>query len=402
MSRDWPSVSLKRILTLERRPVKVAANAEYAEIGIYSFGRGIFHKPPRTGFEVGDKSLYLIKDGDLIFQITFAWEGAVGLASMAEDGMYGSTRFPTFRVDERTCYPPYLLNYFRTEVGRSQLAAISPGSAGRNRVLSLKRLPEVAVPLPPLDEQRRLVARIEELAAKVEQAQALRQQAVEAVEALVAAYEKRVWPDECLENALALEDVTVLLQRGRHSKQGESNHYLIKTRHVQMGQYVETDVTLAPYLVETVKPEALVQYGDILIACSAAGCLGRVAKYDSHGKRASTDTHVAIARAKDDVILPEYLYYYLKGAQGQHQLRSRERGDWQREKVGFRLTELNLRDLKQVPVPIPSLSDQRRIVAYLDGLQAKVEAVKRHQAATAAKLDALLPSILDKAFKGEL
>ena len=42
------------------------------------------------------------------------------------------------------------------------------------------------------------------------------------------------------------------------------------------------------------------------------------------------------------------------------------------------------------------------IVAYLDDLQAKVEAVKQHQAATAAALDALLPSILDRAFKGEL
>jgi len=40
--------------------------------------------------------------------------------------------------------------------------------------------------------------------------------------------------------------------------------------------------------------------------------------------------------------------------------------------------------------------------AYLDNLQAKVEAVQRHQAATAAKLDALLPSILDKALKGGL
>ena len=34
--------------------------------------------------------------------------------------------------------------------------------------------------------------------------------------------------------------------------------------------------------------------------------------------------------------------------------------------------------------------------------QAKVEALKRLQAETATELDALLPSILDKAFKGEL
>jgi type I restriction enzyme S subunit len=41
-------------------------------------------------------------------------------------------------------------------------------------------------------------------------------------------------------------------------------------------------------------------------------------------------------------------------------------------------------------------------VAELDALQAEVDSVKRLQAETAADLDALLPSILDRAFKGEL
>ena len=49
-----------------------------------------------------------------------------------------------------------------------------------------------------------------------------------------------------------------------------------------------------------------------------------------------------------------------------------------------------------------STEKQRRIVAYLDGLQAKVDALKKLQAETAAELDALMPSILDKAFRGEL
>ena len=63
---------------------------------------------------------------------------------------------------------------------------------------------------------------------------------------------------------------------------------------------------------------------------------------------------------------------------------------------------MNLHDLKQVPVPLPGLSEQRRIVAYLDGLQAKVDRLKALQAQTRSGLDALLPSILDRAFKGEL
>jgi len=49
-----------------------------------------------------------------------------------------------------------------------------------------------------------------------------------------------------------------------------------------------------------------------------------------------------------------------------------------------------------------SIAEQRRIVGELDALQAEVDALKRLQAETAAELDALLPAILDRAFKGEL
>ena len=62
MTNNWPMVPLGDIFTLKRRPVEIKAEIEYAEIGIYSFGRGIFHKPPRTGFEVGNKKLYLVGD----------------------------------------------------------------------------------------------------------------------------------------------------------------------------------------------------------------------------------------------------------------------------------------------------------------------------------------------------
>jgi type I restriction enzyme S subunit len=58
--------------------------------------------------------------------------------------------------------------------------------------------------------------------------------------------------------------------------------------------------------------------------------------------------------------------------------------------------------LKEVHVPVPSIPEQRRIVAELDALQAVADRLKALQAETAAELDALLPSILDRAFKGEL
>jgi hypothetical protein len=108
MTADWTKVSLSELLRLERRPVDVIADREYQEIGTYSYGRGIFHKRPRSGLEVGNKDLFVMRKGDLILQITFAWEGAIALCSEAEDGLYGSVRYPTFRVDEARCFPPFL------------------------------------------------------------------------------------------------------------------------------------------------------------------------------------------------------------------------------------------------------------------------------------------------------
>ena len=162
-----------------------------------------------------------------------------------------------------------------------------------------------------------------------------------------------IWPDALLEDAKTLDAVTTYLARGRHSSQGDSRICLIKTQHVQMGHCIESDLRLSPTVTDKVLAEQVVRKGDILIACSAAGCLGRVARFLQNDVQAVTDTHIAVARPNVDLVNPEYLYLYLLGSQGQHQLRSRERGDWQREKVSFRLTELNLRDLKQVPVPCP-------------------------------------------------
>ncbi|MDP3091367.1 MAG: restriction endonuclease subunit S [Nitrospira sp.] len=72
------------------------------------------------------------------------------------------------------------------------------------------------------------------------------------------------------------------------------------------------------------------------------------------------------------------------------------------EKSTHDTRKLETPKLLDFSIPVPPLSVQHHIVAHLDGLQAKVNALKKLQTETAAELAALLPSILDKAFKGEL
>jgi type I restriction enzyme S subunit len=56
----------------------------------------------------------------------------------------------------------------------------------------------------------------------------------------------------------------------------------------------------------------------------------------------------------------------------------------------------------ELRLPPHSLSEQRRIVAELDALQAETNKLRGSQGESAGELDALLPAILDRAFKGEL
>jgi type I restriction enzyme S subunit len=63
---------------------------------------------------------------------------------------------------------------------------------------------------------------------------------------------------------------------------------------------------------------------------------------------------------------------------------------------------LNIGSLRQFPFFLPSLSEQVKIVTGLDVLQSRLDSVKALQTETAVELDAMLPAILDKAFKGEL
>jgi type I restriction enzyme S subunit len=61
-----------------------------------------------------------------------------------------------------------------------------------------------------------------------------------------------------------------------------------------------------------------------------------------------------------------------------------------------------LRAIRELPLPVPPLAEQCRAVAELDAVEHELEKLKNLQTETAAELDALLPSILDHAFRGKL
>ncbi len=157
--RHWELRKLRRLVRRVSRPVHTEPEAEYREIGIRSWGKGIFHKGPVRGALLEDKSVFRIEPGDFVLNIVFAWEGAVAVATEGELGMVASHRFPTFRCTDAVDLD-YLLMVLQTQQGRALMEVNSPGAAGRNKTIRLDQFLEEEVPLPSLPEQREIVRRL--------------------------------------------------------------------------------------------------------------------------------------------------------------------------------------------------------------------------------------------------
>lgn len=166
---DAPLRPMADVAPLVRREQSIDLNGSYPELGIRSFGKGSFHKPPLSGGDVGTKRLYRIEPGDLLFSNVFAWEGAIAIAQPEDAGRFGSHRFITCQANPNLTTAEFLRYYFLTDDGMLKIGEASPGGAGRNRTLGLEKLMAIDVPMPPLVVQQtfdRLQAEIAALKAK--------------------------------------------------------------------------------------------------------------------------------------------------------------------------------------------------------------------------------------------
>jgi type I restriction enzyme S subunit len=150
------SFPVKELIALARRQVFPEPGRTYREIGIKSFGRGIFHKAQVTSADIGEKRVFAIQPGDLVFSNVFAWEGAVALAGYEESGMIGSHRFMTYVTDASVADARYLRHYFTSAQGLDVIRRASPGSAGRNKTLGIKSFEEQIIPVPDIETQQRI------------------------------------------------------------------------------------------------------------------------------------------------------------------------------------------------------------------------------------------------------
>jgi len=137
-----------------RRSVEIDIATRYREVGARSFGKGLFIKPDFDGAEVTWQKPVWIRKGDLVLSNIKAWEGAIAIAEEEHDGSIASHRYITCVPAPEHVTVGFLAYYLLSEDGLEKVGFASPGTADRNRTLSLSNLGKIEVPTPSLATQR--------------------------------------------------------------------------------------------------------------------------------------------------------------------------------------------------------------------------------------------------------
>ncbi len=171
----WPSISLGEIASPISRPVEVLPGQTYRTIGVKWWGEGAYERVTIDGSQTAAKTLSTVRQNDLIINKIWVRHGSTAVASAEVDGCAGSGEFPTFELNQARILPRWMHWLTKTRAFWSKCDRLSQGTSGKNRIRPELFL-TITIPLPPLDEQRCIVARIEELAARIEEARGLRRE----------------------------------------------------------------------------------------------------------------------------------------------------------------------------------------------------------------------------------
>jgi type I restriction enzyme S subunit len=172
---SWRSARFDEIFERVDRKFLLDDSEQYKCVGVRWYGMGAFVRGRLLGAEISRKQQWLLRSGDIVYNKLFAWKGAFAIADDSVDGCIVSDKFPTYRANSERVDKRWLRYYFQTPILAQQAQTLSKGAAAISKLtLNPPQFWDLSIPLPPLPEQRRIVARIEELAAKINEVRTLR------------------------------------------------------------------------------------------------------------------------------------------------------------------------------------------------------------------------------------
>ena len=248
-----------------------------------------------------------------------------------------------------------------------------------------------------LEKQRRTVERVQALAVRIAKAQSLREEASREEDVLIYSAMRQIFDPQKIQKHVDLEATCVAIIDNLHSNPDYSGDCVvpcIRSSDVGWGElflHTARKTSEKEYQRRTVRGEP--SENDIVLVREGGGT-GKAALVGKN-QRFSLGQRVMMLRPNPEIVLPKFLLFQLMSPHiFEEQILPRAKGSAS--------PHLNIGSLRKFKFLLPPLGEQRRIVAYLDNVQARLVSLRELQSATREELSALLPSVLDRAFKGEL
>ena len=380
MSKAWPKVRLGEVIQHRKEFITIDDITTYKRPRVQLHAQGIVLRDEVPGALIKTKKQQVCRVGEFLVAEIDAKVGGFGIVPEALDGSLVSSHYFLFAIHEAQLERRFLDYFVRTPSFREQVEA--QGSTNYAAIRPAHVL-GYEIPLPPLAEQQRIVARIEELAAQIHEARTLRQQAAEEVEALcrsLITHDKgaalvpmrelvKLRPPDVAVRAEEIYQFAGVYCFGRgvfraSQKTGMEFAYPRLTR-LRAGNFVYPKLMAWEGALGVVPPE-----------CD--GCV--------------VSTEFPVFEIAEERVLPEVLDTYFRMPSIWPAISGASTG------TNVRRRRLNPQDFLSYKMPLPSRATQE----LLRRVCTETASLNRLQTETATELDALLPAILDRAFKGEL
>jgi type I restriction enzyme S subunit len=372
--------ALSPIVRERKKPI-----AAYTGLGMRSHGKGTFLKNLENPEKNSMDYLYEVQSDDLIVNITFAWEGAIAIAKPTDTGALVSHRFPTYVFKRDNAIPDFFRYIILDKQFVYKLGVISPGGAGRNRVLNKNDFLELRVFLPEVSEQQKVadcLTNLDELiAAHGQKLDVLKSHKKGLLRELFPREGETIPRQRFPEFQNAGEWVETRLGKMGELIAGltyspddvrEAGLLVLRSSNVQNGEIALVDCV---YVDPAIKGANLSQPNDILI-CVRNGSKALIGKSALIPHEMPVCTHGAfmtVFRAQT----PKFVFQLFQTAKYQKQVA----GD-----LGATINSINGSQLLKYKFFVPKPEEQQRIADCLTSLDAliaaqtqKLAAVKRHR-----------------------
>jgi type I restriction enzyme S subunit len=397
MSNNWPKVRLGELLTRIKDEIDVQDEQTYSRLTIRMNGNGIVLRDSVPGHDIGTKKQFFARVGQLVLSKIDARNGAFGILPSECDNAIITGNFWAFDADKKRLLPTYFDYLTKTPLFVEFCVRASEGTTNRLYLQEDQFLAQ-EIMLPPLEDQRRIVARIEELFAQIQEARTLRMQAAEEASSILAAAHRHIFRVLAQRHKEYRIDSFAAVKGGKRLPRGEqlvnfdTGLPYIRAGNLKKGTVTGEILYLPPELQKTIS-SYIVASGDVYITIVGA-CIGDVGIIPDEFHHANLTENAAKITIRNERSYNGFLVHALRSPQVQEQLANKRTIAAQ--------PKLALHRIRSTNIPLPSLQEQQSIVAFLDDLQEKTDGLRAVQAQSSAELDALMPSILDKAFRGEL